>query len=94
MRIFYFGLLTALFPWLALAQAVDIRGVVSDTASGEHIPFANIIIVGTTRGAASNAYGFYLITSVPPGTYQIAVSAVRYRRQVLSVQLMGPLPEF
>ena len=52
MRILYCRILIALLPCLALAQGVDIRGVVSDSSSGEHIPFANIILVGTRRGAA------------------------------------------
>jgi len=76
MRLLYCAILIALLPCIAFAQALDIRGVVSDSSSGEHIPFANVILVGTTRGAASNAYGFYLITSVPPSTYQIAASAI------------------
>jgi hypothetical protein len=38
MRILYCGILIALLPCLALAQGVDIRGVVSDSSSGEPAP--------------------------------------------------------
>jgi outer membrane cobalamin receptor len=89
MRTIYAGILTALLPLLAFAQALDIRGVVADSASGELIPYANIVLLNTSRGAASNAYGFYLIPSVPQGTYDIAASAVGYGRQVKSVVVTG-----
>ncbi len=67
------------------AQSADVRGVVSDSLTGERIPFANVVIVGTAKGAAANAVGFYLIPNVPPGSYEIAASAVGVGRRVKSV---------
>lgn len=67
---------------LANAQAVDIRGIVSDSSTGERIPYANVVIVGANKGAATNSAGFYLIPSVLPGAYDIAASAVGYQRMV------------
>lgn len=67
------------------AQSADVRGVVSDSLTGERIPFANVVIVGTAKGAAANAVGFYLIPKVPPGSYEIAASAVGFGRRVKSV---------
>ena len=60
-----------LTPFLVIAQGVDVRGVVSDSTTGERIPFANILIVEVNRGAGSNLQGFYLIANVPPGQYHI-----------------------
>jgi hypothetical protein len=87
--VFCIGVLTSLLTLSAFAQALDIRGVVSDSASGELIPYANIIILNTSRGAATNAHGFYLIPSVPQGSYEIAASSVGYRRQVKPVVVTG-----
>jgi hypothetical protein len=74
-----------LLPSLLIAQGVDIRGVVADSASGEKIPFANVVIVNTNRGVASNLQGFYLITNVPPGRYEISASSIGYQTRVRAV---------
>ena len=87
--VFFIWALTSLLTLSTFAQALDIRGVVSDSASGELIPYANIIILNTSRGAATNAHGFYLIPSVPPGSYEIAASSVGYRPQVKPVVVTG-----
>jgi len=76
----------------AHGQALDIRGVVSDSATGERIPYANVAIVNTNKGAATNASGFYLIPNVSAGTYEIAASAVGYVRQVKHVIVEGTKP--
>jgi len=63
----------------------DIRGVVADSATGERIPGANVLLGTTGRGASTNNLGFYLISSVSPGTYKVVVSAVGYARRTLTV---------
>jgi hypothetical protein len=82
-----------LLPILLHAQGVDIRGVVADSLSGERLPFANVVLVGTNRGAATNLQGFFLITNVAPGTYTISVSSIGYasKRQSLSLQPGQPI---
>jgi hypothetical protein len=69
----------------AMCQAVDIRGFVSDSLTAQRIPFANVTIQNTTRGAATNNSGFYLIPSVPPGQYDIEVSVIGYAKKVQHV---------
>jgi hypothetical protein len=80
-------------PTILLAQGVDIRGVVSDSASGERIPFTNVVILKTNRGAASNLQGFYLITNVPPGRYELSASSIGYlpRVKTITVRYGEPL---
>lgn len=48
-------------------------------AGGRPVPFANVGIAGTTRGAAADAEGFYRIEDLPPRTYTVSASAVGYR---------------
>ena len=57
-RAFFRFVAAIVFPFFALAQGVDIRGVVTDSTTGERIPFANIAIPGMNRGAGSNLQGF------------------------------------
>ena len=83
--------------WTALAtvadqvpqEALDIRGVVSDSLTGERLPAVNVSISGTSRGAVTNVYGFYLIAGVPLGEYQLHVSAVGYARKLIRVRVGG-----
>ena len=67
---------------VSLAQGVDVRGIVSDSLTAQRIPFANVMLINTSRGAATNNSGFYLIPRVPPGVYEIVASVIGYSRKV------------
>ncbi len=63
----------------AFAQNVGrIAGTVTEAATGDPLPGANIVIAGTTRGAAADAEGSYFILNVPPGRYELRASMVGY----------------
>ena len=55
-----------------------IAGVVTDAENGAPLPGANIIIEGTTMGAAVGLNGYYVILNVPPGTYTLKASMMGY----------------
>jgi len=56
-----------------------IKGVVTDSESGDPIPGASVLIVGTTQGAMTDPDGYFLITLVPPGEeYVLQVTSVSY----------------
>lgn len=78
------GLFTALATLLAVstlhAQNVGkIAGAVTEAETGESLPGANILIVGTTKGAAADANGDYFILNVPPGRYELRASMIGYQ---------------
>jgi hypothetical protein len=77
---------------LLLAQGVDLRGVVSDSASGERLPFVNVTIGGSSKGAATNPNGFYLIPNLPRGTYDVTARAIGRVGKTKRVLLEGPDP--
>ena len=56
-----------------------IKGTVKDSLTGEPLPFANILIKGTSIGAASDADGEYHILKVPPGRYTLIVKYIGYK---------------
>lgn len=62
------------------AQKTDsnIIGHVIDKNTGEHIPFATIILDGSTLGATSDETGHYMITNISLGTHTISASMVGY----------------
>lgn len=61
-----------------------IAGRVTDAKTGEGIPFANVIIEGTTLGAATNLEGYYTIINVPPGIYSVRASVVGYETKIVT----------
>ncbi len=61
-----------------------IAGKVSSKQTGETLPGANIMIIGTTMGAASDLNGQFTILNVPPGVYAVQTSVLGYGTVTLS----------
>lgn len=59
-----------------------ISGKVTDAETGEPLPGINIILKGTTMGAATDEEGRYVIINVPPETYTVVVSGVGFRKKI------------
>jgi outer membrane receptor for ferrienterochelin and colicin len=58
-----------------------ITGTVVDAETGEPLPGTNIILEGTTIGAATDINGSFFILNVPPGKYNVVVSMIGYKSQ-------------
>jgi outer membrane receptor protein involved in Fe transport len=56
-----------------------IGGIVTDQETGQPLVGVNIILEGTSLGAATDVSGFYTILNVPPGYYDIRASMIGYR---------------
>lgn len=72
--------LAVLSTSIALAQGSGkISGKITDSQSGEPLIGANVIIVGTTMGSATDIDGNYYILNVRPGSYALRVSFIGYQ---------------
>ncbi|MDZ7346813.1 MAG: carboxypeptidase-like regulatory domain-containing protein, partial [candidate division KSB1 bacterium] len=78
-RALLFSLLLLIPVCLFSATTGKIIGVVTDKATGEALAGANVMIEGTTLGAATNAQGGYIILNVPPGIYTLKASFIGYQ---------------
>jgi len=56
-----------------------IAGRILDGKTKEPLPSVNVVVRGTSLGAASDIEGNYFILNVPPGEYDVAVSMIGYR---------------
>jgi iron complex outermembrane receptor protein len=56
-----------------------IIGHITDESTGEALIRVNVIISGTTMGAASDLDGNYTITNVPAGSYSLVFSLISYQ---------------
>lgn len=77
MQRFFFLLL--FLPTVIFAQNTGtIRGFVYDKETGEPVIFTNVVLKGTTYGAATDVNGYYSIIKVPAGDYIISVTYLGY----------------
>ena len=56
-----------------------ISGVVTDKATGDPLPGANVFLEGTTIGTASNEEGQYTISRVPSGPFVLLATYIGYQ---------------
>ena len=59
-------------------QTGKIVGKVYDSISKEPLPGVNVVLEGTTMGAACNLDGQFMIIGVPPGTYVVKAEMMGY----------------
>jgi len=69
---------------LLYAQDGKIRGRVADIENGEALVGANVVVEGTTLGAATDINGDYVVLSVPAGTYTLIARYVGYATFTIS----------
>lgn len=72
-----FGLLF-LSTFNSLAQTAEIRGFVYEKESGEPAIYTSVFLSGTTYGSQSNVDGYYTITKIKPGTYNLMITSVGF----------------
>lgn len=64
-----------------------VKGIVTDSLSGEPLYGANVVLIGTALGAASDFEGQYRISAIPEGTHTLRISFIGYevREEVIEV---------
>jgi TonB-dependent receptor len=80
--------LTTLLLLITISQGFSqglLKGIVSDSLTRKELIGANVFLVGTSLGAATNIDGRYLINSVPAGTFNVKVSYIGYKAKEISI---------
>lgn len=92
-------LFACIFTFLgASAQGITLSGVVHDSAGGEAIPYANVLLRSSAdsvfvTGGITDENGLFKLTGVRPGGYVLGVSYIGYRQKILPVWV-GKASEF
>lgn len=74
----------------AFAQTeASLNGFVKDATSGETLLFANVVLIGTSQGTATNNTGYYTLTGLAPGTYEVVCSYIGFREFRMEVELVA-----
>ncbi|MEO8231001.1 MAG: TonB-dependent receptor [Ignavibacteriota bacterium] len=84
MRQIFFIFLIFLLSNQMFAQNItgSVYGRVFDFTTKQPIPFANVLVLETNFGAATNADGLFKIETLPVQTYQIRASVIGYNTQI------------
>lgn len=62
-----------------------VKGKVTDVHSAKPLPNANVVVVGTQRGAATDLNGDFVINRIPVGEYQLKVTYIGYEAMTKTV---------
>ncbi len=67
-------LLAFLIPFYGLSQNASIRGFIYEKETGEPVIFTNVYLQGTNFGASTDVNGYFTISQIPPGEYNLMVT--------------------
>jgi hypothetical protein len=66
----------------------SLRGLVVDSATGEPLPYSNIVLKEVNSGTTTDQRGYFFFPSLRVGTYTLAVSYLGYKSEVLKVRII------
>jgi len=88
------GLSMIALHFAAAQQETELRGKivgeVYHATTREPLPGANIIIVGTTIGAAADENGYFEIINIPAGIYSVRASVIGFTPRIISDAVVNP----
>lgn len=71
-----------------------LTGIVRDKSTGEALPFATVIVKGTTIGATTNADGYFTVQKVPSDTSVLVAQYVGYDKTEIYLTPQTPKKNF
>ncbi|HJM11839.1 MAG TPA: carboxypeptidase-like regulatory domain-containing protein, partial [Candidatus Marinimicrobia bacterium] len=77
-KLFTALLIVALPAMVFAGETGKVTGTVTDSENGNPLPGVNVILEGTSLGAASEPNGDFYILNVPPGLYNVKFSFIGY----------------
>ncbi len=65
-------------PTVSPSPRLSISGYVRDAETGEVLPGANIVMRELRSGTSTNRSGYFVLSSLPPGPYQVRITYMGY----------------
>ncbi len=67
----------------------SLRGVISDSSTSKPLPGANVYLIGTALGSATDIQGEYRIARIPEGRYSLRISYIGYKTKNLTIDIQN-----
>jgi len=77
-------LVALLVPCMAWSATGKIRGVVTDSETGDALLGANIVVQGTVMGAATDVNGEFIILNIPVGKFSLVGTYMGYQKVTIT----------
>ncbi len=74
----------------AQSPGVTLSGSVRDSATGKPIPGVSVFLNSTSKGTVTHDDGNFALYDIPPGRYQIIVSAIGYATLAAEINYTPP----
>lgn len=85
------GITTIIFSFLVgsafAAENAIVKGYVRNAKNSDPLPYANVLIMGTSIGASADLNGKFVISNVPPGSYTIRATYIGYKAKEVYIQV-------
>lgn len=73
------------------AQSSTISGLVRDVETGESLPYANVVVKGTSIGTATNLDGHFVLLDVPGDSVTVQVAFIGYHTLEVGISMSSDL---
>ncbi len=77
-----------ILPFALFAQGT-VTGTVTDASTGDGLAGANVVVGGTSLGAAADEDGYFVVENIPDGTYTLTASVIGYHTQDMTITVPG-----
>ncbi|MGD9994809.1 MAG: TonB-dependent receptor [Salinivirgaceae bacterium] len=92
MRTFKYYILFGILNFLVFAvnaqKKTDAHIIGHVTANGQHLPFASIVLKGTTIGTSADETGHFSMLNLPLGSYTVRAQVLGYKSEEKEVELV------
>lgn len=68
----------------AFSQSASLSGKITDATTGEPLPGANIVLVGTYNGTATDFDGNYSLSNIKPNDYEVKAQFIGYETKIFT----------
>lgn len=72
---------------IAYSQAYTVSGKVTDRVTGKPLQNTNVYINNTSKGTITNGEGYFSISSLVPGKYDLVISYIGFQTEVRSIDI-------
>lgn len=62
-----------------------LSGAVRDSSSGNPLAGVSVFLNSTSKGTVTRADGTFILSGIPPGRYQVVISAIGYETRIMEI---------